>query len=146
MLVRLQNNGANNRTTGIKLIQKLLKYYRFVVLVSFLVLKYQVLIWVLSDRALIRNLEKRFDVLKNRESSGSATLPPQLITRRVNVVLRRMYPRTRCLVRSIVLNETLMLYGYTDQKIKFGVKYENERLLAHAWIGAGCSFKKVYEL
>lgn len=146
MLVRLQNNGATYRTTGIKLILKLLKYYRFVVLVSFLVVKYRVLIWVLSDRALIRILEKRFIALKNRESSGSAAFPPQLITRRVNTVLRRMYPRTRCLVRSVVLNETLMLCGYTDQKIKFGVKYETEKLLAHAWIGSGGDFKKVYEL
>lgn len=116
------------------------------VLVSLLVAKYRVLIWVLSDRALIRNLEKRFDVLKNRESSGSASLPPQLITRRVNVVLRRMYPRTRCLLRSVVLNEALMLYGYTNQKIKFGVKYEEDKLLAHAWIGSGGDFKKVCEL
>lgn len=116
------------------------------VLVSFLVLKYRVLIWVLSDRALIQNLEKRFKVLKNRESSGSAALPPQHITRRVNTVLRRLYPRSRCLVRSVVLNETLMLQGYTDQKIKFGVKYENDRLLAHAWIGSGGDFKTVHEL
>ncbi|MDT8432934.1 MAG: lasso peptide biosynthesis B2 protein [Bacteroidales bacterium] len=128
------------------MIQKFLKYYRFVVLVSFLVVKYRVLIWVLSDRALIRTLEKRFEVLKNRKSSGSAALPPQLITRRVNAVLRRLYPRTRCLLQSVVLNETLMLYGYTDQKVKFGVKYEDDKLLAHAWIGSGGDFKKVHEL
>ena len=116
------------------------------VLVSFLVAKYRVLIWVLSDRALIQTLEKRFAALKSRESSGSAALPAQLINRRVNTVLRRLYPRAKCLVRSVVRNETMMLYGYTDQKIKFGVKYEEDKLLAHAWIVSGGDFNKVYEL
>ncbi len=72
--------------------------------------------------------------------------PRQMITRRVNAVLRRMYPRTRCLVRSIVLNESLMRYGYTNQNIKIGVKFEKEKLLAHAWIGNGGEYKKLCDL
>jgi hypothetical protein len=116
------------------------------VLVSILVVKYRLLIWILSDRALILTLEKRFDTLKNRKPLLSAALPAQLITRRVNTVLRRLYPRTRCLLRSVVLNETLMRYGYTDQKIKLGVKYDEDKLLAHAWIGSDGGFNKVYEL
>ena len=146
MYVLFQGRKADNRTIDIRLIQKFLKYYRFVVLVSFLVAKYRLLIWVLSDRALIRTLEKRFNDLKSRKSSGGAALPSQLINRRVNTVLRRLYPRAKCLVRSVVLNETLMLYGYTDQKIKFGVKYAEDKLLAHAWIVSGSGFNKVYEL
>lgn len=128
------------------MIQKFLKYYRFTVLVSILVVKYRLLIWVLSDRALIKTLEKRFAALKNRKPMRSAVLPAPLITRRVNTVLRRLFPRAKCLLRSVVLNETLMLNGYTDQKIKFGVKYDEDKLLAHAWIGSDGGFNKVYEL
>jgi hypothetical protein len=125
---------------------KFLKYYRFVILVSLLVLKYRLLIWVLSDKALIGYLGKRFDALKRREPGRSAELPSQTITRRVNAVLGRLYPRARCLVRSVVLNETLMLHGHTNQKIKFGIKYEENKLLAHAWINTGSDFKTIYEL
>ena len=39
-----------------------------------------------------------------------------------------------------------MLYGHTDQKIKFGIKYEEDKLLAHAWINASSDFKTIYEL
>lgn len=115
-------------------------------LVSILVLKYRVLIWYLSDKALIRTLEKRFDTLKSRKPLRSAAIPAQLITRRVNAVLRRIYPRSRCLVRSVVLNELLMYFGHTDQMISFGVKLEEDRLLAHAWIGSASSYEKLYEL
>jgi hypothetical protein len=128
------------------LIQKIGKYYRFVLLVSFLVMKYRVMLFVLSDKALIRYLGKRFDTLKREEPIFTKPLPVVIITRRVNAVLGRLYPRTRCLVRSVVLNETLMLHGYTDQKIKFGIKYEEDKLLAHAWIGPGSDFKTIYEL
>jgi hypothetical protein len=109
-------------------------------------MKYRVLLLVLSDKALIRYLGKRFDTLKREELLFTKPLPVKIITRRVNAVLGRLYPRTRCLVRSVVLNETLMLHGHTDQKIKFGIKYNEDKLLAHAWIGPGSDFKTIYEL
>ena len=128
------------------MIQKFLKYYRFILLVSFLVMKYRVLLLVLSDKALIRYLGKRFDALKLREHGNKIAFPAYIITRRVNAVLGRLYPRARCLVRSVVLNETLMLHGHTDQKIKFGIKYAEDKLLAHAWINTNSDFKTIYEL
>lgn len=128
------------------MVSKFLKYYRFVILASLLVLKYRLLLWVLSDKALIGYLGKRFDTLKRRMPEQSAELPARIVTRRVNTVLARLYPRSRCLVRSVVLNETLMLHGHTDQKIKFGIKYEGDKLLAHAWINASSDFKTIYEL
>lgn len=133
-------------TTELVLIQKFLKYYWFILLVSILVVKYRFLIWVLSDRALIETLEKRFDALKRRKLRFSAAHTAQIIIQRVNAVLRRLYPRTRCLVRSVVLNETLMLSGHTDQKIKFGVKFDDDRLLAHAWIDRDEGYEKLYDL
>ena len=115
-------------------------------MVSLLVLKYRMLLWVLSDKALIGYLGKRFDALKRREPGRSVKLRSHIVTRRVNTVLAKLYPRSRCLVRSVVLNETLMLHGYTDQKIRFGIKYEENKLLAHAWINSGSDFKTIYEL
>ncbi len=115
-------------------------------LVSFLVLKYRLLIWLLSDKALISYLGKRFDALRKGSPVRPVDFPAHIVTRRVNTVLCRLYPRTRCLVRSVVLNETLMLHGHTGQKIKFGIKYEDNQLLAHAWIGPGSEFKTIYEL
>lgn len=117
-----------------------------VFIVSFLVMKYRVLIWILSDGALIRVLEKRFDGLKCRKPLLQSSLSRNVVHRRIIAVLRLLYPKTSCMVNSFVLNESLMLFGYTDQKINFGVKYENDKLLAHAWVGDGGDFIKVYEL
>lgn len=101
---------------------------------------------VLSDRALISYLMKRFDTLKSRKPVRASELSAPILTRRVNTVLNHLYSRSSCLVRSVTLNETLMLHGHTNQKIKFGIKYEEDKLLAHAWIGTGSDFKTIYEL
>jgi len=117
-----------------------------VILVSLLVLKYRVMILLLSDRALIQHLVKHIDRLKERNSEYKRELSKKVITKRVNVILNRLYPQTRCLVRSIVLNEALIMHGHTDQTIKFGLKYENEQMLAHAWIFDGVGFKEIHKL
>ncbi len=128
------------------MIRKILKYYVFVGLVSLLVLKYRILLFCLTDKAIIRALEKRFHVLKNREALFSSGLPAHLIIKRVNLVFKRLFPQAKCLIKSIVQNEILMLYGFKDQKIKLGVKYEEDKLLAHAWVIRGNGFKSVHEL
>ena len=109
-------------------------------------LKYRLLILVLSDRALISYLMKRFDALKSRKPVRISKLSAPILTRKVNAILNRLYPRSNCLVRSVILNETLMLHGHTNQKIRFGIKYEEDKLLAHAWIGPVSDFKTIYEL
>lgn len=128
------------------MIAKFLKYYRFVFLVSLLVVKYRMLMLVLSDKALIQTLVKRFDGLRSRKDVKEGNLTKYIVTRRVNAVLNRLYPRARCLVRSVVLNEILIQFGHTEEKIKFGLKLKDEKMLAHAWVSAKSDFKMIYEL
>lgn len=111
-----------------------------------LAVKYSILFVIFSDRALLQYLIHRFEMLERKDSVYTDHLSKENVTRRVYSVLNRLFPRSRCLLRSIVLNEILILRGHNDQKIKFGLKKENSRLQAHAWVFSANGYEKIFEL
>lgn len=128
------------------MIKKFLKYYRLVFLVSVLTLKYRILIIVLSDPSFIKYINRRFFELRKKRSLVKANLTKKLLIKRINKVCIKFYPNITCLVRSLVLNEVLILKGYTDETIKFGVKYDQQMILAHAWVHSKNDFKILFKI
>uniref|UniRef100_UPI0040579CC8 lasso peptide biosynthesis protein n=1 Tax=Candidatus Electrothrix sp. TaxID=2170559 RepID=UPI0040579CC8 len=125
--------------------KKVQKYYRIVTLISFFRIKYLLLFTILQDKMVIKYLSSRFQTQVNFTEKHTDH-SKNLMIKKTEAVLNRIFPNARCLVRSAVINETLLAYGYPPERIKIGLKIEGNQLFAHAWINKNSKFEKIYEL
>lgn len=128
------------------MIVRILKYYKIIFLVTVLLMKFRILQLTSSDSELLSRVKGRFRDLKEREERQNSVIPKAVLVRRVITVFKRLYQGAGCLARSVVLNEILLLHGYKDEKVKFGIRFENDKILAHAWVSSPCNYKIVSEL
>lgn len=126
------------------MINKFIKYYKYVFLVFCLLIKYQLFFRILSNRALSKYIRKRFESLRKKERKAKSYKSD--IHKRVSAVINIFFPRLSCLKRSLIINEILVCNGYAEEQIKIGIRNENEKLYAHAWIIPVKGFKTVYKI
>lgn len=79
--------------------------------------------------------------LVHRSPESSIPHGPESRARELALAIERASERgvfrPRCLARSLALRDLLMKHGISGSTIKVGVRHEQGRLLAHAWVRWG---------
>lgn len=114
------------------MINRILKYKKLIFLVVFYLVKYQLLLILLTNRQLLRKMNS---LPKKSITPFTPALmqPKRRFYRQIDMIINRINPSTTCLVRSAIKRDVMLHFGVTS-KILLGVRKEENILKAHSWL------------
>jgi hypothetical protein len=115
------------------MLRKLLKYRKLVFLVVIHLVKHQVYRFILSDRNLVNQLMKSYPLKEEPSGDPLAMQLKMRLIRQIDRIMTKLMPGVSCLVRTSVQRDVLAYYGMSAA-ICIGVKKEEDKFLAHAWL------------
>ncbi len=129
------------------MINKVLKYRLVISQILFLALKYKLLFLLLSEKKFASiTISSTQNPINTRYIKNKWKQPKQKLISLSNKILKTIFPKTNCLIKSLVTKEFLQIYGF-NICLNFGINKTGSQLKAHAWTGIGLNQKyiKIYQ-